>query len=310
MNKFKYLLFCLSLSWVGVSHGAYVIRPLAISGGSLSNVSINSDINLSFNLNATRNGVGQPVCENAPVTGAIFYMVYWLEDVTIAGEKVNITSVPSWFNEAHYNRVVASKINGNTVTVVGRRDDYNMIPPGQCIGASSSAMSLTSGEMKLSNVLGAGSHRIQLTFRAMRILGSADLTPTYILNLAERYKSLSHPQTITGYVNIASYCTGVTNGPVELNYGTVNLSEVNNRSVSKTISFQCNSQTSLPKITLSRNQIKICDGINMNISYRVNKGSGFNVNTTFESILRMNGEVGSSCAKSFSENVVATITPP
>ncbi len=102
----------------------------------------------------------------------------------------------------------------------------------------------------------------------------------------------------------------MTNGPVVLDYGTIQASEVNNKQTSKTISFKCNSHLSMPKITLSRTNIPVCDRVSINLAANSNRGGGDDIITSFESTLKVSGEIDSSCAKSFSESVIATITPP
>lgn len=292
------------------SYADYVIRPLKVDGGWLSDAVVNSDVYLSFNLkDVNRTPTGIPVCVNAPVSGAYFYMVYWMDNITVAGKKVIVKSVPTRFSEVLEHTVVASKIEGNNITVVGVRNYQDPNASGACIPAGPGVINVGSGDMRLSSVLEPGNNKINFKFRMLRILADRNMSSANVLALAEQYKGHSIPQDINGNIYVHSYCVNINNNPVNLEYGTMNANEVHNKKVSKSITFQCNSQSAMPKITLSRNNIPVCDGVSIELIANSNRGSGKDITTNFESTLKASGGVKSSCAGTFSESVIATITP-
>lgn len=314
MNRFLYLAggVGLFLSLTQLSHASgYVIRPLATSNIVLNNVRLNNDINLSFELQASRNGTGSPICTSDSVQGAVFHMVYWLDNITVAGEPVSVTSVSKKINEANFSlTTVASEINGNSVVVVGRRDDPTS-SPGACTSATASSLRLQAEQMSLSSVLPAGRHKVNFNFTMMRILAHNTMTPEEILNLAKVHKGSSVSAVAEGYIDIASYCTDITTQPLLLEHGNIDMNKINNHSVSKSISYKCNTTTILPKVTLSASNIDICTGVVSNVTSNTEFTEGrFGIKTTFKSTLKESGNIDSSCAGAFEKSLIATINMP
>ncbi|EPH4539593.1 hypothetical protein ACS106_004402 [Escherichia coli] len=279
---------------------------------------IKKDASISIEIAGSRNATGRYTCSayTGPQSLHVYRYVLWKID------NPRINNIPIRFSAPvrlqdniasnGYFDVVASKWEGNSFYILGKDNNAGLLLRG-CAPGGPSGLSASLTGKSIENTFPAGNHSLSLNLSVLRIMHS---NPNGQSVLAESIPSmdLSNPIYLSQSIVVNSYCTNINVSSVTLNHGKFAVGTGNGNEASATVEYECNLDTAKPKITFtgadvtSGNQVKICDGLFSMLSATTEKTQGYNFKTVFKSTL--SGDASSSCAGSFSKNVVAKINPP
>lgn len=286
---------------------------------SVTRAVINKDASITIEVNGVRSRNYSYECSPSINNGqnlnnAKKYLVWFIEDMRVNDLPVTFQP-PSVLNDnaASNNYFIVEKSqwidNGKTLVIVGWDPGgrSERCSPGSVFAFSSSFTGKPVGV-----TLPAGSNKLKFGLRVMRIQDSEGIEHVYQLALTHRNRSTS---TLVGEsIEVNSYCTNNNVSSVTLNHKEFKAGTGNGKEASATVIYECNLDVSAPVITfigadvISGNQVKICDGLFSVLSAKVEKTQGYNFKTEFKSTLK--GNASSSCAGTFSKNIIATISPP